>query len=98
MLFRSTSIVLVDFPTKNDTEAQMIRKFAKDLERFLNASTKSIDLEEEWKASGPEEANQYKLTEFLNLTYTVMISKQQTNLVREPFYNDYAGKFIESKH
>ena len=93
-----TSIVLVDFPTKNGTEAQMIRKFAKDLERFLNASTKSIDLEEEWKASGPEEANQYKLTEFLNLTYTAMISKQQTNLVREPFYNDYAGKFIESKH
>lgn len=93
-----TSLVLIDYPTTNSTEDQMKRKFAKDLGKFLNATTKAIDLEQEWKKAGPSPANEHNITQFLNLTYTALISKQQTKLVREPFYSDYAGTFRSQWH
>jgi hypothetical protein len=32
------------------------------------------------------------LDQLLNTTYATLISKDQTALVRDPFYRDYAGK------
>ncbi|KAJ5232560.1 centractin- actin- protein of the dynactin complex [Penicillium chermesinum] len=84
-------LYLLDFPTTNDSTARMRRKFASDLASFLNTTTSTLELEKEWAASGPASLRAHNISEVLNLTYTTLITKQQTKLLRDPFYEDYSA-------
>lgn len=86
------TLYALDLPIKNDPAAQIQRKFVSDLALFLNTSVTTLDLEKEWATSGPLPMKDEKLTEFFNYTYAALIAKDQTKLVRDPFYKDYAGR------
>jgi hypothetical protein len=70
-----SSAVLVDFLSK--------------LTDFLSANTSAINLTSLWTSTNPESTP--SLTTLLNITYPILISKEQVNLVRTPFYADYAA-------
>ena len=46
-----------------------------------------------WNATGPEEYSSTSLSDLLGLTYATLITKEQIELVREPFYADYAAAY-----
>ncbi|KAH6991375.1 glutamyl-tRNA amidotransferase [Ilyonectria sp. MPI-CAGE-AT-0026] len=85
------TLYVLGFPLKNDSATQIQRKFASDLALFLNTSVTTLDLAKEWAASGPAPARTQNIHEFLNLTYAALITKDQTKLLRDPFYKDYAA-------
>ena len=62
--------------------------FLNNLQAFLRVNSTNIDLDAEWAATGP--SNGTSLEDLLNITYPILISKDQTRLVRGPFYADYA--------
>ncbi|KAI1092929.1 glutamyl-tRNA amidotransferase [Rostrohypoxylon terebratum] len=84
-------IYVLDFPATNDSSAQIIRKFSRDLASFLNTTVTPLSLSDAWTAIAPDEYNTQTIFEFLNLTYAVLIAKDQTRLLRDPFYRDYAA-------
>jgi len=83
-------ILTLGFPTSpsQSASAPLFIKFANDLAKFIGASTSTINLENEWKATGPGGP---ALAQLLNQTYATIIAKEQAQLVREPFYRDYAA-------
>ncbi|KAL8902189.1 MAG: hypothetical protein Q9207_004842 [Kuettlingeria erythrocarpa] len=87
-----TAIQTINFPTSVTTEASNITlSFLSKLQKFLNAkSTTALNLTTSWAASRPTSAPA-SLASFLNITYPVIISKQQTRLVRDPFFAAYAA-------
>ncbi|KAI1442733.1 glutamyl-tRNA amidotransferase [Annulohypoxylon stygium] len=84
-------LYVLDFPTTNDSSAQVIHKFSRDLASFLNTTIMPLSLNDAWTATAPNGYNAQSIFEFLNLTYTVLITKDQTKLLRDPFYRDYAA-------
>ncbi|KAK0632488.1 amidase signature domain-containing protein [Immersiella caudata] len=58
---------------------------------FVGGTATPINMASAWAASIPAEANGSPIPEFLNTTYPILIIKEQTALVREPFYRDYAA-------
>lgn len=89
-------IYTVGFPdnaSASEADALLI-DFAAKLAAFIGGNLTALDLSEAWSASNVTEAVDISLSEFLNLTYPTLISKEQTSLVRDPFYADYAGKPI----
>jgi hypothetical protein len=88
-----TKINTIGFPTNpNTAAAAIISKFLNDLTNFVGGTATPINMASAWAASMPAEANGSPISEFLNTTYPILITKEQIALVREPFYRDYAGK------
>lgn len=89
------TIYMVDFPTNvsNDADALLIN-FANKLASLVGGNTMALNLSDAWDSSSVAGAGGASLDDFLNTTYAVLISKEQTELVRDPFYADYAGKRI----
>ena len=86
-----TKIQTYQFPTTADTESDtVILGFLNKLEKFLSASTTALNLTTLWQSTKPASAPA-SLTTLLNTTYPILISKEQTMLVRDPFYADYAA-------
>lgn len=69
----------------------VVLDFLSKLEDFLGATTTELDYDALWNDTKPVEAGDASLIELLNTTYPVIISKQQTRLVRDPFFADYAA-------
>ena len=69
----------------------VVLDFLAKLEDFLGATTTELDYNALWNDTKPVGAGDASLRELLNLTYPVIISKQQTKLVRDPFFADYAA-------
>ncbi|KAI4143390.1 MAG: hypothetical protein L6R39_004584 [Caloplaca ligustica] len=70
--------------------ATIILSFLNKLQTFLNAKSTPLNLTTSWAASKPASAPA-SLATFLNLTYPIIISKEQTRLVRDPFFAAYAA-------
>lgn len=86
-----STIQTIGFPTSATNEAStIILSFLAQLQAFLNAKTSPLNLTTSWTASRPASAPPTLLS-LLNRTYPVLISKQQTRLVRDPFYAAYAA-------
>ena len=87
-----TRIQTLNFPTNASTPAaSLILSFLSSLQSFLNATTpEPLNLTEAWSATKPPSAPS-TLTELLNTTYPILITKQQTRLVRDPFFAAYAA-------
>lgn len=88
------TIYTLGFPdnaTASDADALLI-DFATKLAGLTGGNLTVLDISKAWNESGVDAAADMSLSEFLNLTYPTFISKEQTSLVRDPFYADYAGK------
>ncbi|KAK1510333.1 uncharacterized protein CCOS01_15164 [Colletotrichum costaricense] len=85
------TVYTVDFPTDDGAAAQMLNKFAEDLGAFLGAKATALNLTSAWAETGPEGVRNQTLDDVLGLTYATLITKEQTPLVRDPFYADYAA-------
>ncbi|OHE98685.1 hypothetical protein CORC01_05951 [Colletotrichum orchidophilum] len=85
------TVYTVDFPTDDGAAARMLNKFADDLVAFLGTELTALDLSSAWADSGPDAVRNQTLDEVLGLTYATLITKEQTALVRDPFYADYAA-------
>ncbi|KAI4257713.1 MAG: hypothetical protein LQ352_001553 [Teloschistes flavicans] len=86
-----TSVQTLNFPVNATTQAStVILSFLSKLETFLKAKITPLNLTTSWTASKPASAPA-SLTTLLNITYPILISKEQTRLVRDPFYAAYAA-------
>ncbi|KAH7309059.1 glutamyl-tRNA amidotransferase [Stachybotrys elegans] len=72
----------------------MLNSFAESLASFVGADgLEAINLDALWNATGPEEVRGVSLGAMLSATYATLITKEQIELVREPFYADYAAAY-----
>jgi len=85
-----TSIQTLGWPTEADSIAdQLLIDFLGNVTEFLSAKATAYNVSSEFNAANTDVA---PLETFMNLTYALLITKQQTELVRKPFYADYAKK------
>jgi len=89
-----TKISTMGFPTNasQNAAAAMLIDFASALAKFVGGTVQTLDIAAAWNVSKPADANGASVADFLNTTYSTLITKEQIALVREPFYRDYAGK------
>ncbi|KAF1831948.1 glutamyl-tRNA amidotransferase [Decorospora gaudefroyi] len=84
-----TSIKTLGWPTSaEDMADQLLLDFLGKVTDFLSANTTAYNVTASFDAANPDVA---PLRTFMNLTYALLITKQQTQLVRDPFYADYAA-------
>lgn len=89
-----TTVYTVGFPTNasaSNADALLI-DFANKLADFVGGNATALDLSQAWADSNVTEAASVSLSSFLNITYPTFIGKEQVELVRDPFYADYAGE------
>ncbi|PZD23651.1 GatA, Asp-tRNAAsnGlu-tRNAGln amidotransferase A subunit amidase [Pyrenophora tritici-repentis] len=85
-----TSIQTLGWPTEADNVAdQLLIDFLGNVTEFLGAKVTVYNISADFDAANPDVA---PLATFLNLTYALLITKQQSELVKKPFYADYAEK------
>ncbi|KAI4908419.1 hypothetical protein J4E90_009044 [Alternaria incomplexa] len=83
-----TSIQTLGWPTEvEDVADQLLIDFLGNVTDFLGANATAFNVTASFDAANPDVA---PLTVLQNLTYAILITKQQIELVREPFYADYA--------
>ncbi|KAF7342185.1 Amidase 1 [Mycena venus] len=88
-----TTIYTVGFPTNSSSSlaAPIMNNFVDALANFVGGTVTALTLEDVWAASRPPAAGNITLSRLLNITYATIIGKEQTALVRDPFYADYAA-------
>lgn len=84
------------FPDRGTPTGRILHDFAARLGEFLGTSVTEFDLFEAWDEDRPDDVDGIDV--FTNLTYSVLISKEQIPLVREPFRADYAGESPSPLH
>ena len=89
-----STLYAIDYPTdKSSDAAALFVEFVEKLARFLGTKATPLNVSAQWTEDAPADAPEdVALEEMLNLTYPILISKQQSELVRDPFFADYAGK------
>lgn len=84
-----TSIKTLDWPTEADDVANgLLIDFLANVTDFLNANASAYNITASWETDNP---TLEPLVAMMDLTYAILITKQQTRLVREPFLADYAA-------
>ena len=88
------TLYTMDYPIDaSDDASALFIDFLGKLSEFLGTTATPLNISAEWSAKPPADVPEgVSLSSGLNLTYPVLITKQQTELVRDPFYADYAGK------
>ncbi|KAH8883710.1 glutamyl-tRNA amidotransferase [Thozetella sp. PMI_491] len=88
-------IYTIGFPSSSlsSAAAPLLIKFIDSLASLTDGDVTALDIPGQWTASSPEEAKGIPLIQLMNITYPVLISKHQTELVQKPFYADYATAF-----
>ena len=89
--FPKKLLIFNNFPTSGDSPSDIIiLNFLSALKQFLSATSSTLDLDDVWANTRPPTAPS-TLDGLLNITYPVLISKEQTKLVRDPFYAAYGA-------
>lgn len=84
-----TEIYTIGFPTEATSDGdKLLIDFLASVSSFLKANSTTFNVTAEWAASKP---NATSINDLLALTYPILISQEQTKLVRDPFYADYAA-------
>ncbi|KAF5646088.1 glutamyl-tRNA(Gln) amidotransferase subunit A [Fusarium tjaetaba] len=87
-------VLTYDLPSAKDASLsesdRVITQFVDKLVKFLSANLATFNYTEEWSRSHPK-GTPSDLQEFAGLTWAVISAKQQTRLVRAPFFKDYAA-------
>ncbi|CAE6996652.1 hypothetical protein P3342_000419 [Pyrenophora teres f. teres] len=85
-----TNIQTLGWPMEADNVAdRLLVDFLGNVTEFLGAKVTAYNISAEFDAANPNVA---PLATFMNLTYALLIAKQQSELVKKPFYADYAKK------
>ncbi|KAL2845505.1 amidase signature domain-containing protein [Aspergillus pseudoustus] len=86
-----TSIKTIDFPESASTEADaIVLDFLSKLTSFLGANVSTLDYDALWESSKPDTVSANEtLNTLLNLTYPILITKQQYPMIGEPLIADY---------
>lgn len=85
-----SKIQTIGWPTSNSSVANgLLLSFLDTLSTFLNATTSTLNLTEQWTASHPANVTS-SIVELMNITYPVLIG-QQTTSIRDPFYAAYSA-------
>ena len=83
-------ILLNGFPTNVSSDGDaVLLNFVAALAKFVGGDASAYDIENDWASNTPLDADP-DLGSYLNITYPIIISQEQTTLVRDPFYADYA--------
>ncbi|KJZ74453.1 hypothetical protein HIM_06049 [Hirsutella minnesotensis 3608] len=77
----------LSFKDDDDKRTKVLENFATRLAAFLDTEISQLDLDKEWNSTGPGG----DLSELLEFVYNSLITKQQTKLIRDPFFKDYAA-------
>ena len=87
-------IQTIGFPANGSTDPsnQVVLSFLSSLQNFLSATVTPLDTASLWSSTKPPSAPS-SLATLLNITYPILISKEQIKLVRDPFYASYAAAF-----
>lgn len=88
------TILTYGFPTNAsaNTASDILLNFTRSLAKFVSGNVSAVNLTTLWSENPPAGAQNTSLSVFLNTTYPTIIAKEQTVLVRDPFYRDYAGE------
>ncbi|RBR13293.1 uncharacterized protein FIESC28_08259 [Fusarium coffeatum] len=84
-------VYTLGFPDNSTPNGAIIHRFANDLAEFLATNVTEYDLDQDWASTAPEPVRDLPLTDFLNITYPALITKQQIALIKKPFFRDYAA-------
>ena len=86
-----SEVLTIGFPTNATTDGDaLLINFLANLTSFLSASTAPFNISASWAATHPANTST-SISQYLNLTYPIIIGQEQTNLVRDPFFADYAA-------
>ncbi|EAT86337.2 hypothetical protein SNOG_06506 [Parastagonospora nodorum SN15] len=80
----------LDVSLGSDTGGSLLTNFLGNVSEYLQANVSAYNLTSEFSNANPTIA---PLETLMNLTYAILITKQQIELVRDPFYADYAAKY-----
>ena len=83
----------IGFPTTTTSTSSadsVLLSFLSKLESFLSTTASPLNLSTLWSSNTPAGATS-DLDDFLNITYPILIAKEQTRLVRDPFYAAYGA-------
>jgi hypothetical protein len=84
-----TKLYTIDFPTSVEVDGdQLLIDFLAKIAGILNTTPTVLNITGAWAATRPSAP---PLSKLLNITYPILISQEQTKLVRDPFYRDYAA-------
>ncbi|KAF2091894.1 glutamyl-tRNA amidotransferase [Saccharata proteae CBS 121410] len=84
-----SKILTIDFPTTvNSAGDAVLLNFVNKVAAFLEANVTAYNMTSDW---AQDKAGAQGLDELLNITYPLLIAQEQTRLVRDPFYADYAA-------
>lgn len=92
-----TTVYAVGFPTNaSESEANaLLVGFAEKFAEFVGGAVTELDVAVAWSEANVTGAAGVGLEDYLNTTYATIIGMEQTSLVRDQFYADYAGKSIQ---
>jgi hypothetical protein len=83
-------IQTLGWPTEADSVAdELLIDFLGNITDFLQAKATAYNMTAAWSE---DNVDLEPLSTLMNLTYAIIITKQQIPLVREPFFADYAAK------
>ncbi|KAM0229032.1 hypothetical protein ACHAPO_010311 [Fusarium lateritium] len=85
------TIYALNFPANNTPNGAILHRFANDLADYLDTHVTEYDIDKHWNHTGPKAVRDLPLTDFLNLTYSALITKEQISLLKKPFFKDYAA-------
>ncbi|KAF5626330.1 D-mandelate dehydrogenase [Fusarium sp. NRRL 25303] len=89
-------VLTYDLPSTKDTglsdSDRVVVQFVDRLVEFLSADLSTFNHTEEWSRSHPA-GTPSDLQEFVGTTWAVISAKQQTRLVRDSFFKDYAAAY-----
>jgi hypothetical protein len=84
-------IYAMGFPNSSTAAGRILNDFTAAVATFTGAKLTPFNITTAWASSRPSSAPSDPLTIMLNTTYATLITKEQIELVREPFYADYAA-------
>ncbi|KAJ9415687.1 E1-E2 ATPase-domain-containing protein [Fusarium oxysporum] len=89
-------VLTYDLPSAKDPDIsdsdRVIVQFVGRLVKFLSADLSTFNHTEEWSRSHPA-GTPSDLQELVGSTWAVISAKQQSRLVRDPFFKDYAAAY-----
>ncbi|KAK3934271.1 amidase signature enzyme [Diplogelasinospora grovesii] len=87
------TVYTIGFPTHASSSAAnaLLLDFLDSLTTFIGGAAKPFNITSEWASSRPAEVGDLTIPQLLNTTYPALITKEQTALLRDPFFRDYAA-------
>lgn len=90
---RPSKIYTSGFPVNASKPSdQLLINFLDQVTTFLKANATTYNVTAAWDAASPANVTT-SLATYTNLTYAIIISQQQSKLIRDPFYADYATAY-----